>query len=55
MQKLGTHLGTSVGMYNKAYKELKKVDKDVFRITGEAMNIEPVTLESPSSDEDEGL
>jgi len=53
MQKLGTHLGTSVGMYNKAYKEFKKVDKDILRITGEAMNIEPVALEGPSSDEDE--
>lgn len=53
MQKLGAHLGTAVGMYNKAYKELGKVDKDVLRISGEAVNIEPITIESPETDETE--
>jgi DNA recombination protein RmuC len=33
MQKLGTHLGTTVGMYNSANKELRKIDKDVYKIT----------------------
>lgn len=47
MQKLGTHLGTTVGMYTKAYKELKKVDKDVLKITGEGMNVEPMAIEGP--------
>ncbi len=50
MQKLGTHLGTTVGMYTKAYKELKKVDKDVLKITGEGINIEPMTIEGPDTD-----
>lgn len=31
--KLGKHLDTSVNTYNKASIELKKIDKDVFRIT----------------------
>ena len=53
MQKLGNSLGTSVNMYTKAYKEFKKVDKDVMRITGEAMNIEPMILEAPQTDEEE--
>ena len=32
-QKLGTHLGTTVNIYNSAAKELKKVDKDITKIT----------------------
>lgn len=52
MQKLGNHLGTSVNTYNKAYKELGKIDKDVMRISGEAAGIEPTAIEGPSLDED---
>lgn len=33
MQKLGGNLGTTVNMYNSAYKEFNKIDKDVYRIT----------------------
>ena len=47
MKKLGTHLGTSVSMYNSAYKELGKIDKDVLKITGVAVGTEPLTLEKP--------
>ena len=47
MKKLGTHLGTSVSMYNSAYKELSKIDKDVLKITGVAVGTEPLTLEKP--------
>ena len=39
--KLGTHLGTTVNMYNSASKELSKIDKDVLRISGAAAGIEP--------------
>lgn len=53
MKKLGVHLGTSVGMYNKAYKELGKVDKDVLKISGEAMSIEPVTIEPPKTEDEQ--
>lgn len=52
MKKLGIHLGTSVGMYNRAYKELRKVDKDVLKISGAEMNIDPVTLELPEKNEE---
>lgn len=48
MHKLGKNLGTTVSMYNNAYKEFGKIDKDVLKITGEKMDIEPVTLEAPA-------
>jgi DNA recombination protein RmuC len=34
MKRLGSHLGVSVSTYNRASKELAKVDKDVVKITG---------------------
>lgn len=52
MQKLGNHLGTSVSTYNKAYKELGKIDKDVLRISGEAAGIEPTLVDGPDLDEE---
>lgn len=52
MKKLGVTLGTSVNHYNIAYKELKKVDKDVLRITGESAGIEPTLLDKPSFEEE---
>jgi DNA recombination protein RmuC len=52
MKKLGVTLGTSVNHYNTAYKELKKVDKDVFRITGEESGIEPTFLDKPTFEEE---
>lgn len=48
MKKLGVTLGTTVNHYNTAYKELKKVDKDVLRITGEGGEMETLILEKPS-------
>jgi DNA recombination protein RmuC len=47
MKKLGGHLGTSVSMYNQAYRELGKIDKDILRISGESAGIEAVILEKP--------
>ncbi len=52
MKKLGVTLGTSVNHYNTAYKELKKVDKDVFRITGQDTGIEPTLLDKPTFEEE---
>ncbi|MCP6720399.1 MAG: DNA recombination protein RmuC [Patescibacteria group bacterium] len=52
MKKLGTHLGTTVNMYNNAYKELGKIDKDVLRISGEAVNIEPSSLDRPVQEDE---
>jgi len=39
MSKVGNHLGTTVSSYNKAKKELAKVDKDVVKITGKESTI----------------
>lgn len=47
MKKLGNTLGTTVNHYNTAYKELKKVDKDVVKITGEVIGIDPVLVDKP--------
>ncbi|MFA5821410.1 MAG: DNA recombination protein RmuC [Candidatus Gracilibacteria bacterium] len=33
MERVGGNLSTTVNSYNAAYKELKKIDKDVYRIT----------------------
>lgn len=52
MKKLGVTLGTSVNHYNTAYKELKKVDKDVLKISGETANIEPLVLDKPNMEEE---
>ncbi len=53
MKKLGTHLGTTVNMYGKAYKELGKVDKDVLKISGKTAGIEPIVLEKPKEEIEE--
>jgi hypothetical protein len=52
MKKLGGHLGTTVNMYNSAYKEFGKIDKDVMRISGEAAGITTETIEGPKEEED---
>jgi len=45
--KLGNALGTVVSHYNATGKEFKKIDKDILRITGEAMGVETLVLEKP--------
>ncbi|MCL4406113.1 MAG: DNA recombination protein RmuC [Patescibacteria group bacterium] len=52
MKKLGSYLGTSVGMYNQAYKEFGKIDRDVLKISGAGANVEPMILTKPEADED---
>jgi DNA recombination protein RmuC len=44
--KIGTTLGTVINHYNTASKELRKVDKDVLRITGASDGIEPILIEA---------
>lgn len=51
MQKLGGSLGTTVNHYNSAHKELKKIDKDVVRISKTSPGIEPLILDKPQTDE----
>ncbi len=46
-KRVGVSLSTTVNHYNAAGKELGKIDKDVLRIGGEAMNIEPMAVEGP--------
>lgn len=47
MQKLGNSLGTTVGHYNNAHKELKKIDKDVVKIAETSPAVEPLVLDRP--------
>ena len=51
MQKMGNNLGTTVSMYNQAYGEFKKVDKDVFKLTEGSVggSVDTMTLEKPSA------
>lgn len=52
MNKLGNALGTTVGHFNSAHKELAKVDKDVLKITGEGKaRVEPLLLERPQAED----
>lgn len=49
--KLGNALGTVFNHYSLAGKELKKVDKDITRITGAAPGLEPLSIEKPEVDD----
>jgi DNA recombination protein RmuC len=49
--KLGNALSTTVNHYNASGKEFKKIDKDVTRITGQGMGIEPLSLDGPDKEE----
>lgn len=50
LMKLGGHLGTTVNMYNSAYKEFKKIDKDVVKLTGGESKVEPIEIEKPKTE-----
>ncbi len=47
MRKMGNNLGTTVNMYNQAYKEFGKIDKDVIKIAGGEKTVEPTLLDRP--------
>ena len=49
MKKLGVSMSTTVNHYNSAYKEFKKVDKDVMKITEGEAQVEPMVLDKPKS------
>jgi DNA recombination protein RmuC len=53
MGSLGASLGTTVNHFNKAHKELGKIDKDVIRITGASAGFEPVVIVKPEMGESE--
>ena len=50
--KLGSALGTVVSHYNAGHKELAKIDKDVFRIEGSKVGVEPMLLDKPNLEEE---
>ncbi len=50
MQTLGKHLSTTVGAYDKAAGELKKVDTDVVRIAETGIGFEKPELERPKTE-----
>ena len=47
MKALGKSLGTTVNHYNKADRELGKIDKDVLRIAGESAGVEVLDVPKP--------
>ncbi|PIT93366.1 MAG: hypothetical protein COU06_00120 [Candidatus Harrisonbacteria bacterium CG10_big_fil_rev_8_21_14_0_10_38_8] len=47
MQKLGSNLGTTVNMYNKASHEFKKIDKDVMKITDSEIAVDLEEIQAP--------
>ncbi len=51
MKKLGISMSTAVNHYNNAYKEFKKVDKDVVKITEGETKIEPLVLDRPKTED----
>jgi DNA recombination protein RmuC len=51
MNKLGKSLGTTVGHYNNAHKELGKIDTDVVKIANNEKSIEPLLIDKPQQDD----
>ncbi len=49
-KKLGNALGTAVSHYNAGYKELGKIDKDVYRIADAKIGIDPLVLDKPNAE-----
>ena len=45
--KVGTQLGTVVNTFNTSNKEFKKIDKDVFKITGKGNKVELNNVDKP--------
>ena len=51
LEKMGNNLGTTVNMYNTAYKEFGKIDKDVMKITESESKIEVMQIDKPKMEE----
>jgi len=49
MRKLGVSMSTTVNHYNNAYKEFKKIDKDVVKIAGKESKVEALVIEKPKT------
>jgi DNA recombination protein RmuC len=48
--KLGNSLSTVINHYNSSNKELKKIDKDVLRITGSSPELSQLELAKPETE-----
>jgi len=46
-KKIGTNMSTVINMYNNAYKEFVKIDKDITRITGSRIGVVPELVAKP--------
>jgi len=51
MRRMGQHLDSTVSSYNKAGKELKKIDKDVVKLTAGEAKIEIDEIDRPQLDD----
>jgi DNA recombination protein RmuC len=49
--KMGDAISTVVNKYNLSGKEFKKIDKDILKITGEALKIDVIAIEKPDLEE----
>lgn len=50
LNKLGNSLGTTVNMYNSAHREFMKIDRDIYKVTGESIKPEILELEKPQNE-----
>lgn len=50
MKKLGVSMSTTVNHYNNAYKEFKKIDKDVVKITEGESKVEALMIDKPKTE-----
>jgi DNA recombination protein RmuC len=50
MQKLGNSLGATVNHYNHAHNELKKIDKNIIKISDSKATVEPILLDKPDQE-----
>ncbi|MFA5107083.1 MAG: DNA recombination protein RmuC [Patescibacteria group bacterium] len=50
-RRIGNQLSTTVNTYNTATKEFKKIDKDVYKITGQKGNNDMSQIEKPLAEE----
>ena len=51
MTKLGNQLGTTVRTYNSASGEFRKIDKDIYKLTGASNEVEVLELDRPQSED----
>jgi DNA recombination protein RmuC len=51
LKKLGKNLGATVSIYDRAYGEFQKIDKDIYRITGEGIDSERLLIAKPHEEE----